>query len=128
MADIAALGTCGAAWLLCALGLALDLTGRLPFRHRRGAGGFRPSATAGLALMTAVVLTQIAALRDWPRTVREALDLLDIVVALGVIVVAVLTATTRSRLAQASHAADAPRRPLTVESEPGGRQQLRLGS
>ena len=53
---IVALVICGAAWLLTAAFLTLELLGRLPGARKRNARAFRIRQAAGLALMAVVVL------------------------------------------------------------------------
>ncbi len=103
--EIGALAICSAAWLIAAICLILDPAGWLPFWPRRITRGVRVQAAAGLTLMTAVVLTQIAGLRDWPRLARGTLDILDMVLGLGAIAVAVITAARGSAPIEADHAA-----------------------
>lgn len=59
----------------------LDLLGRLPVRRRRNTRAFRLQSAAGLVMATGAVIFQVAALRDWPRLVRVAVDALNILLA-----------------------------------------------
>jgi hypothetical protein len=96
---VGALGLCCAAWLITATILTLDLLGRLPPRLRRGRNtrAVRLQTTAGLAVMSGVVVTQLAALWNWPRALRETLDLMDVPLGLAVIACAIIAFAIRSR-------------------------------
>jgi len=96
---VGALGLCCAAWLITAIILTLDLLGCLPPRLRRGRNtrAVRLQTTAGLAVMSGVVVTQLAALWNWPRALRETLDLIDVPLGLAVIACAVIALAIRSR-------------------------------
>lgn len=98
---VGALSLCCAAWLITAIILTLDLLGRLPLRRtrstRRAVRAVRLQTTAGLALMTSVVVTQLAGLRNWRRPLRETLDLTDLLLGLAVIACAITTLAIQSR-------------------------------
>jgi hypothetical protein len=87
---VGALSLCCAAWLILGVLLTLDLVGHLPFSRRRNTRAFRLKTTAGLMLMSAVVLTQFAALRNWPRSLRETLDLMVMLLDLALIACAII--------------------------------------
>jgi hypothetical protein len=79
---ISALGVCGVAWLATAVVLVLDLLGRPLARRTVDVRARRRELAAGFAMITVVVLTQVAELRNWPRPLRASLDLLDVVLPL----------------------------------------------
>jgi hypothetical protein len=83
---ISALGVCGLAWLVTAVVLSLDLLGRPLVKCRCDVRVRRRELIAGLAMMTVVVLVQLAELDNWPRPLRESLDLLVVLVALVALV------------------------------------------
>src|ERR1700722_2263546 len=74
---------CSITWLLTVGALVLDRLGRLPRARRSKSRPDRLQLTAGLALMTAVILTQIGVLANWPHPVRGAIDLLTILAGIG---------------------------------------------
>ncbi len=92
---IAALGICCAAWLMTAISLTLDLLGHPPFR--RSTRGFRLQTAALLVMLTGAVLAQIAALRNWPRPLRETLDLLDVLLALAFLACVIIPPSIQSK-------------------------------
>lgn len=95
--DIAVIAICGVAWVMTAVFLILDLVGLLPFKHRRNTRAFRLQSSSGLALMTGVVLSQVAVLRDWPRSIQLTLHVLDMFLALAVIAIVIAVAATQGK-------------------------------
>jgi hypothetical protein len=93
---ISALTICGVAWLLAAVLLTLDLLGRLPSARKRSVRAYRLQLTAGLVLMTTVMLSQIATQARWAVPARLAISILTIVAALGTLVVAIKAAAMHS--------------------------------
>ncbi|HVB41462.1 MAG TPA: hypothetical protein VNF47_01990 [Streptosporangiaceae bacterium] len=73
---IVALATCGVACLLTAAFLSLYLLGRLPRGRKSNARAYRLQQTAGLVMMTMILLAQVAALAHWARPVRLTVDVL----------------------------------------------------
>ena len=90
---LAALVIWSAAWLISAACLGLDVLGGLPVRRRRNTRAFRLQSAAGLAMATGAVIFQIAALRDWPRLVRVAVDALNILLALILLISVIIAAS-----------------------------------
>jgi hypothetical protein len=96
---LTALSVCGVGWLVTAATLVLDLLGRLPGRLRRNSGLQRPQRTAGLAMITALILAQVGELAGWPRATRVSLDLLAVACALILLATVLVSVSPRRRAA-----------------------------
>jgi hypothetical protein len=106
---IGALSICSFAWLLTAAVLTLDLLGRLPRARKRNARAFRLQQTAGLVLMTTVVLSQVGALAHWARPMREAVEILAILAGISTLAAVGIAATIQSKARRTQAASDASR-------------------
>jgi len=87
--DLVAISLCGVAWLTVAALLTMDWLGRPQrgcfTRARRTQGG------ALLAILTCVLLTSVAGLRNWPRDLRLTLDGLTMAAGLAAVTVFAIT-------------------------------------
>ena len=118
---IVAVVTCGVAWLLAASFLILHLLGRLPGGRARNARAFRLQQTAGLVLMTTILLFQVGGLAHWPRPVRLVLDVLLMLAGVGTLAVVMKAAPMWSEAKRTQAALDA-----SSGASPAGSCRLRL--
>jgi quinol-cytochrome oxidoreductase complex cytochrome b subunit len=95
-----ALSVTGAAWILTVAVLVLDLLGRPLARRNLDVRVRRRELTAGFALITVVVLTQVSVLGNWPRPLRGSLDLVDMLAALVFLVCVLATLSSRQGKSQ----------------------------
>ena len=100
----AAFITCGLAWLITAMLIALRLAGTGPARRVRQP---LPTLLAGWLTMTAVLLVQYSGDRDWPLGDRRPIDLTTMVLAAAFLAPVLRDAGRRSR---GLRTAAAPRR------------------
>ena len=105
---VGALVVCCAAWLLAATFLTLDPLGHRPFARRSDTRAYRLQTAAGLAAMTLVILTQIAALAHWPRSLQMGLDAMTLLAGLAVLASVITAASIRSTANRAQHPAGDP--------------------
>lgn len=97
----------GAAWLLGAGLLALDLLGRLPGASMRNARAYRLQQTAMLVLMTMALLSQVAALAQWDRPIRKAIGVFTMLAGIGALAAMIKAATMWSEAKRSRAALDA---------------------
>lgn len=93
---VAPLAASGAAWLIAAAALALDLRGRLPRRGRRENRSRRRLLAVLLSTVTGAALAQVGALGRWSLPLRETFDAAVVVLAIA-LVTCVLTAVPARR-------------------------------
>lgn len=93
---VAALAASGAAWLVAAAALVLDLLGRrLPRGRWRENRSRRRVLAVLLATVTGAALAQIAALADWPPPLRVACDAVVMVLAIALMACVLTVASAR---------------------------------
>ena len=90
----AAFITCGLAWLITAMLIALRLTGTGRARRVRQP---LPTLITGWLTMTAVLLVQYAGDRNWPQGDRSPIDLATMVLAAVFLATVLRDARRRSR-------------------------------